>query len=312
VKAQAANRAIPGWQYHPVADIRLMTEDHLPEAAHLGRAAFAPPAPDPDPPVTSDELDGKVDEVDEMEVARLRNRVAHFMHTDPAGSWVALERGRVTGVAQSFVRGDMWVLSLLAVEASARGSGTGKALLEASLTHGDRASPGLILASSDPAALALYTGAGFDLHPALVTRGPVRRPPASPSEVRTGGPADLPLVADIDARIRVSERTQDVAAALAEPGAQLLVDGETGYAVVKPGRVIILGALADDSAVRLLRRAIAMGPPSSFEIGWLTAPQQWAIRELVAAGVELSPRGPVMVRGLPGPPAPYVPSGGYG
>jgi hypothetical protein len=30
------------------------------------------------------------------------------------------------------------------------------------------------------------------------------------------------------------------------------------------------------------------------------------------AGVELQPYGPVLVRGLPGPPRPSIPSGGYG
>ena len=30
------------------------------------------------------------------------------------------------------------------------------------------------------------------------------------------------------------------------------------------------------------------------------------------AGIELQPYGPVMVRGMDGPPSPYIPSGGYG
>ena len=33
---------------------------------------------------------------------------------------------------------------------------------------------------------------------------------------------------------------------------------------------------------------------------------------LIGAGVELQPYGPVMVRGMPGPPTPYIPSGAYG
>jgi hypothetical protein len=47
-------------------------------------------------------------------------------------------------------------------------------------------------------------------------------------------------------------------------------------------------------------------------VNWLTAPQQWAIRVLIGSGVELQPYGPVMVRGMPGPPSPYIPSGAYG
>jgi len=33
---------------------------------------------------------------------------------------------------------------------------------------------------------------------------------------------------------------------------------------------------------------------------------------VVEAGIELLPFGPVMVRGMDGPPSPYIPSGGFG
>jgi hypothetical protein len=55
-----------------------------------------------------------------------------------------------------------------------------------------------------------------------------------------------------------------------------------------------------------------MGKGNQVEVNWLTANQQWAIRTLVDAWVELVPSGPMMVRGMSGPPAPYIPSGGYG
>jgi hypothetical protein len=48
------------------------------------------------------------------------------------------------------------------------------------------------------------------------------------------------------------------------------------------------------------------------EVNWLTAKQEWAILTLVASGVELSPYGPVVVRGFSDPPFLYIPSGGYG
>jgi hypothetical protein len=48
------------------------------------------------------------------------------------------------------------------------------------------------------------------------------------------------------------------------------------------------------------------------EVNWLTSAQQWAIRVLTQAGIELQPLGPVMVRGMDGPPSPYIPSGAYG
>ena len=48
------------------------------------------------------------------------------------------------------------------------------------------------------------------------------------------------------------------------------------------------------------------------QLNWITAPQQWALRVLVALGVDLHPTGPLMLRGRQPGPAPYLPSGGYG
>ena len=47
------------------------------------------------------------------------------------------------------------------------------------------------------------------------------------------------------------------------------------------------------------------------QLNWITAPQQWALRVLVAL-VHLHPTGPLMLRGRQPGPAPYLPSGGYG
>ncbi len=52
--------------------------------------------------------------------------------------------------------------------------------------------------------------------------------------------------------------------------------------------------------------------PGAFEVSWLTGRQQWARGTAAAAGLSLHPRGPVMVRGMAGPPEPYLPSGGFG
>ena len=91
------------------------------------------------------------------------------------------------------------------------------------------------------------------------------------------------------------------------------MDGTTGYAVVKGDRVVTLGALDEESASRLLLAAMAGVPPGEpFQMNWVTADQQWAVRDLVAAGVPLHPAGPVMVRSLVGPFSPYIPSGGLG
>ncbi len=100
---------------------------------------------------------------------------------------------------------------------------------------------------------------------------------------------------------------------LAHPGNHLLLHGDQAYAVAADDRIVTLGAHQEESAVLVLRAMLAEAPAGeTIEINWLTSAQQWAIGEVVAAGIELQPFGPVMVRGMDGPPRPYIPSGGYG
>jgi hypothetical protein len=73
-----------------------------------------------------------------------------------------------------------------------------------------------------------------------------------------------------------------------------------------------MGARTPESATRVLTAALAGARDGDVEVNWVTAPQQWAVRTLVGAGVPLHHTGPLMVRGRSGPPAPYLPSGGYG
>jgi hypothetical protein len=76
---------------------------------------------------------------------------------------------------------------------------------------------------------------------------------------------------------------------------------------------VTLGARDDSSATLVLKTMLAEAPAGeTIEINWLTSAQQWAIRVVVEAGIELQPYGPVMVRGMDAPPCPYIPSGGYG
>jgi predicted N-acetyltransferase YhbS len=245
---------------------------------------------------------------------RLAARMRHFLATDPEGSFVADDDGTVVGLSQSLVREDYWMLSLLATATGRQGRGVGHGLLELALGNAPRDSPGTIQSSRDPAAMALYTLAGFSLHPALTTSGRVRQGAvASDPRVRHGGPDDLALVDEIDRSVRGSARGVDIAAMLAEPGVRLLVIEGGGYAVAQDERVITMGARDEEGAVGLLRTALAeMAPTASVEMAWLTGSQQWAIRTVVSAGLELHPYGAVMVRGMAGPPFPYIPSGGYG
>ncbi len=250
---------------------------------------------------------------------RRQERTRHFLGTDPEGSWVAEDDGVVVGMAQSFVREDYWMLSQLGMLPRVQGRGLGRELLRLALTHGDPNSPGTIQCSRDPKAMALYSSFGFVLHPVVAAWGAIRpgaveRPAGvvryEPEQV---GEQELGLVTVIDRKVRGSARPVDIVSLLAQPGHRLLLHDDQGYAVVKDDRVVTLGARNEDSATLVLKAMLAEAPPGeTVEVNWLTSAQQWAIRVIVEAGVELQPYGPVMVRGMDGPPTPYIPSGGYG
>ncbi len=250
---------------------------------------------------------------------RRQNRTLHFLGTDPAGSWVAEEGGAVVGMSQSFVREDYWMLSQLGTLPGLQGRGVGRELLRLALSHGDPHSPGTIQCSRDPKAMALYTGFGFVLHPVVAAWGAMR--PGSverPSEVARYEPdqvtePELQIVTAIDRKVRGSARTVDIVSMLTQPGTRLLLHADQGYAVAMDDRIVTLGARHEESATLVLKTMLAESPPGeTIEINWLTSAQQWAIRVVVEAGIELLPFGPVMVRGMDGPPSPYIPSGGFG
>lgn len=244
---------------------------------------------------------------------RLEDRLGHFLRTDPEGSFVAELEGRVVGFAQSFVREGYWVLSLLATLPGNQGHGLGRRLLDAALATAPAGSPGTIQASRDPSALALYSSAGFSCHPAMKAEGAMSRPGPPDPRVRTGGPGDIALVDAVDRRRRGAARGVDIAHMLGVAGNRLLLMEDRGYAVARDDRLITLGALDEGAAVALLQTALAGIPEgATVEVAWLTSAQQWAIDTVVRAGIALHPYGAVMVRGMPGPPAPCIPSGGYG
>jgi ribosomal protein S18 acetylase RimI-like enzyme len=250
---------------------------------------------------------------------RRQDRTRHFLGTDPGGSWVAEEGGTVIGMSQSFVREDYWMLSQLGTVPGRQGHGVGRELLRLAMTHGDPDSPGTIQCSRDPKAMALYTSFGFAFHPVVAAWGVMRpgsitRPDGvqryEPDEVTD---SQLEVIAGIDRAVRGSARTVDIPSMLAPPGTRLLLHADQGYAVARDERIVTLGARQEESAALVLRAMLAEAPVGeTIEINWLTSAQQWAIRVVVEAGIELQPYGPVMVRGMGGPPRPYIPSGGYG
>jgi GNAT superfamily N-acetyltransferase len=250
---------------------------------------------------------------------RRQDRTRHFLGTDPEGSWVAEDGGRVVGMSQSFVREGYWMLSQLGTVPGLQGRGLGRELLRRALSHGDPESPGTIHCSRDPKAMALYASFGFVLHPVVAAWGAMR--PASierPREVtryesEQVTERELQIVTAIDRKVRGSERSVDIVAMLTQPGTRLLLHLDQGYAVTMDDRVVTLGAQQEESAALVLKAMLAESPTGqTIEVNWLTSAQQWAIRVVVEAGIELLPFGPVMVRGMEGPPTPYIPSGGFG
>jgi hypothetical protein len=139
-----------------------------------------------------------------------------------------------------------------------------------------------------------------------------------PAEVRRCEPdqvsvRELDTVTAIDRTVRGSARPADIVSMLAQPGSRLLLHADRGYAVARDERIVTLGARDEESAALVLRTMLAEAPAGeTIEINWLTSAQLWAIRVVVEAGIELQPYGPVMVRGMDGPPSPYIPNGGYG
>lgn len=247
-------------------------------------------------------------------IERLQARIRHLVSTDPEGSWVAEnDDGHVIGVAQALVRDDLWVLSLLGVAPAVQERGVGKALLKAALGYGSDAAAGMILCSRDPRAMRRYSRAGFDLHPSVTARGQVdlRRISAS-SEVTEGGAGDLSFVDELGRQTRRGGHGRDIQHLLRE-GCQLwLLDGR-GYAVSRRAKPVFLAAANEDDASQLLSTCLAHAEAEEvIEINWITAGQQWAVRTALQAGLGLHPVGPVMTRGIPGPPPCYLPSGAYG
>lgn len=251
-------------------------------------------------------------DVDRVRVDRMVTRLRHLLGTDPGGSYVAEEEGQVVGLAQSLIRGRVWVLSLFGVTPEAQGQGAGRRLLAAAVGYGPDL-PGMILSSQDPRAMRLYALAGFDAHPTVVAIGEVRPDLLPPTPVSPGGDDALDLVDELDRQARRGSRRPDVEHLLATGAGLLAHDDGRGYAVVGDDGPLMLTA-EDEAAARDLLVAVLrqVGPGRGVEVRWLTARQQWAIRTGLRAGLRLHPAGPVMLRGLPHLPAPFLASGAFG
>ena len=218
---------------------RQMTEDDVPAAVAAFESGLLGISANAGLPITGNSI---------QDERRRQDRTRHFLATDPDGSWVAEEGDTIVGMSQSFVREDYWMLSQLGTVPGRQGRGVGRELLKLAISHGDPNSPGTIQCSSDPKAMALYTGFGFTLHPVVTAWGAIRprsvtRPPEvdryEPDQV---GERELQVIAAIDRAVRGSVRTVDIVAMLAQPGNRLLLHGDQAYAIAKDERIVTLGA----------------------------------------------------------------------
>ena len=290
---------------------RAMTEADVPAAVEAFNSGFLAMMARHNLPVTHSSI---------LDERYRQDRTRHLLRTDPAGSWVAVgDDGSVVGMSQSLVREGYWTLSQIGTLPGRQGHGVGRELLRLALAYGDPEGPGTIQCSRDPKAMALYASSGFALHPVVAAWGVMR--PGSvtcPTEVRRCEPdqvgeRELEIVAGVDRARRGSTRSADIVAMLSRPGTRLLLHEDQAYAVARDERVVTLGGRQEESARLVLRAMLAETPAGeTVQVNWLTSAQQWAIAEVVAAGIELVPYGPVMVRGMDEPPGPYIPSGGFG
>jgi GNAT superfamily N-acetyltransferase len=239
-------------------------------------------------------------------------RIRHLVTTDPGGAWVAEADGRITGAALALVRDGVWGLSLLVVEPGRQSNGTGSALLRASLEPAEGTRGGIILASEDSRALRAYFRSGFDLSPAMDVHGRLRTAPPAPAGVRDlRWPQDEELVASVGRTVRAASHAADVQAWL-DGGNAILVHDDGGFAVFCGERIKLVAGIDDAVAAALLRALLARMPAAGeVKLDFITAGQDWAVRELFEAGLELRPGGAVFTRGDVGPMRPYIPSGSY-
>lgn len=240
-------------------------------------------------------------------------RIAHPPSTDPGGAFVAERDGAIVGVATAMRRERLWCLSLLAVAPGAQSAGAGRSLLERALGYEVSATDvGLITSSSDPRALRLYALSGFTLLPTFEAVGVLDRS-ALPrgGGVRAAGFADLEALAEISREVRGAPHTTELEFVLRR-GGRLVRLGDRGFAVAMPGRGVWLLAARDEAAAsELLGAALLLAETERPSVRWITGAQRWAVEVVVRAGLRLSPRGALCVRGEAGPLCPYIPSGPF-
>lgn len=243
-----------------------------------------------------------------------RVRLRHLVNTDADGCWVAEADGEIVGAAAALRREGLWGLSTYAVQPGLQARGIGRKLLDAALSYGSPESPGIICSSHDPRAVRRYRLAGFDLHPALLLWGTVRRSaiPSLPG-VREGGADDIGLLDEIDRISRGHGHGVDHEVMVTQLALRIYERGTSrAYAYLHPsGGPHLLSATDVQSARSVLWAALEHSAPDTrVDFHNVTAEQSWALDVGLEAGMEVHNRAFVALRSMP-VPTPYIPSGHF-
>lgn len=258
-------------------DLRPAATGDAPEIAALARDVFGP-GPDRDPRAAE-------------------RRLVHVLDGAHPASAVALDgSGAIIGATIVVERGPLTVLSLAIVHEAWQSRGVGRALLER-FPAAERGRNRVIMSSPDPKAMRRYAALGLALRPTVSACGILRpraveRPAEAVDTTPLAGSAVLDAIA-ADPASRGVPYGADAAMWDAQ-GDTLHLIGDRA-AVIRGGGVLRIAVARDPEAGRLaLRAALAAVPPGvTVHLRHLREGQDWATREMLAAGLALSPEGPL-------------------
>jgi hypothetical protein len=222
-------------------------------------------------------------------------RAAHYLTgAHPSSAVAETPSGELIAAAVTRQLGPVVFLAWAVVREAYQGQGLMKAMLAGFPTR-EESTQRVILASTDPKAMRRYSALGLALHPAVAAAGILRpgavQPPAEAIECSVPEAASVLEPIAMDVRRSTYGRDQELMDA---QGDRAHLIGSSGVAIRRGGVIRALVARDERSAARALRAALAAVPPgNTVHLGPLRAGQDWAVREALAAGLALSPEGPV-------------------
>ncbi|MBJ7471619.1 MAG: hypothetical protein JHD16_09975 [Solirubrobacteraceae bacterium] len=225
------------------------------------------------------------------------HRIAHVLQGAHPSSAVALDAaGAVIGATITIQRGPLTVLSLAIVHEDWQSRGVGRALLGRFPAR----EPGrnrVIMSSPDPKAMRRYAALGLHLRPTVSACGILRPRAVEPvPEAIAISPREGAQLVDAIAQAEQARGVpygRDVEMWHAQGDTLHVIDDRA--AVVRGGGVLRIAVARDPEAGRLaLRAALASVPPGeTVHLRHLREGQDWAIGEMLRAGLALSPEGPL-------------------